>query len=171
MDFNDLIRQRESVRSFNSQKPIPKDVLLRILEAGRLAPSAANKQPWNFVVVTSPDVLKKIFLSYNRQWFHDAPCVLAVTGKKQNAWTRSDGYCSIETDLAIAMTCILLAAANEGVASCWISNFDLPLLREALDLSDDEVVYAITPLGYPKDDYKPKSGKDRKSLSELVRWL
>jgi len=84
---------------------------------------------------------------------------------------RSDGYCSIETDLAIAMTHILLAAENEGVASCWISNFDLPLLRKILNLRENERVYSMTPLGYPKADYQKKKIKERKELKDIVIWL
>lgn len=172
MEFQELLLKRESVRSYDPSKPVPTEVLHRILEAGRLAPSAANKQPWRFLVITSKELLAKIHRAYERAWFHDAPCVLVVLGKKSEAWLRGfDGYCSVETDTAIAMTAILFAAANEGVGTCWISNFNPTILREALQLTDDDVVYALTPLGYPKPDYSPKGKKERKPLHEIVQWL
>ncbi len=172
MEFSELIRRRESVRNYDPTKPVPRDMILKILEAGRLAPSAANKQPWKFVVLTSPEALEKIHRAYDKTWFHDAPCVLAVTGNRKNAWVRGiDGYCSIETDLGIAMTHIVLSAANEGVGSCWIANFNPAIVRETLQLKDDEVVYALTPLGFPKPDYTPKNKKERKPLDDIVQWL
>lgn len=172
MEFQELIRKRHSVRSYDSSKPVPKEVLEKILDAGRLAPSAANKQPWRFAVITSPEVLQKIHRAYERPWFHNAPCVLVLIGVKPEAWVRSiDGYCSVETDAAIAMTHILLAAANEGVGSCWISNFNPGIVRSALELNENEIPYALTPLGYPEPTWEPKTAKERKSLEEIVRWL
>jgi nitroreductase len=77
-------------------------VLERILEAGRFAPSAANRQPWRFLVISSPEALAKVRRCYARPWFIDAPLVLAVTGSVKDAWTRQvDGWNSLETDLAI----------------------------------------------------------------------
>ncbi|MCX7984131.1 MAG: nitroreductase family protein [Bacteroidetes bacterium] len=172
MEYRELLVKRESVRSYDPTKPVHREVIERILEAGRLAPSAANRQPWKFIVVTSKELLEKIYRAYERPWFHDAPVVLVVVGKKNEAWVRSyDGYCSVETDAAIAMTAMLYAAANEGVGSCWISNFNPSILREVLHLSDSEEVYAITPLGYPKADYTPKGMKERKPLNDVVQWM
>ncbi len=82
-----------------------------------------------------------------------------------------DGYDSIETDLSIAMTYIILAAADLGIASCWIGAFDEKELRKILKLKENEVVFAITPLGYPDENYKPKDSKDRKKLDEIIRFL
>jgi len=171
MEFQSLILSRESVRSYDSLKPVSKDTLLKIVNAGRLAPSAVNYQPWKFVIISSKEVLQKIHKCYGREWFHEAPHVLLIVGDKTRAWVRSDGYCSIETDLAIAMTHILLAAENEGIASCWISNFDLPLLRKILNLRENERVYSMTPLGYPKADYQKKKIKERKELKDIIVWL
>jgi len=171
MDFSKLVNERESVRSYDPNRPVPKNILIKILDAARIAPSAANKQPWKFIVLSSPEVLEKVRKSYVRPWFCNAPHVLAVVGNKSSAWVRSyDKYCSIETDLAIALTHIILAATNEGVATCWISNFDPHILRKALKMSDDEVVFGITPLGYPQADYKHKEKKERKNLEEVVEW-
>jgi nitroreductase len=169
MDFYELIKGRESIRNYDATRLVDGAVLDRILNAGRLAPSAANQQPWRFILVSSEDKLKKVRASYNRDWFYEAPHVLVVTGDKNKAWTRTnDGYNSIETDLAIAMSYITLAAENEGVASCWIAAFDPVLLRGALNLGGNERVFGIIPLGYPKPDFKKVGNKQRKLLDEIV---
>ena len=171
MDFRDVICGRESVRSYDPTKPVDKLVLERILEAGRVAPSAANKQPWRFVVVSSRENLLKLKKCYPRPWFQDAPHVLVVVGKVGDAWTRQDGYNSIETDLTIAMDHMILAAENEGVGSCWIAAYDPSILRFALGLGADERVYTISPLGYPRSGYKRKIRKERKELSAVVTYM
>ncbi len=172
MEFQDLIRKRESVREYDPTKPIPDEVLSRILEAGRLAPSAGNRQPWKFLVVRSKENLEKVHACYDRDWFRAAPVVLVVTGRREDAWTRRyDGYNSLETDLTIAMDHLILAAANEGVGSCWIAAFEPNILHEALDLDKAEIVFAITPLGYPGAGYQSEYTKERKSLSEIVKFL
>ena len=172
MDFSELILLRESIRDYDPSKPVAKEILMKILEAGRLSPSAANRQPWKFYVISSKDTLQKIHKCYDREWFQNAPHILVVVGNENEAWVRSsDGYCSIETDLAIAMTHILLSAENEGVAACWISHFNLNLLRRALNLLENEKVYSIMPLGYPKPGYRKKEMKDRKRLNDIAVWL
>ena len=82
MEFRDLIKTRESVRDYDPSKPVSKEVLNRILEAGRLAPSAANRQPWTFVVVSSEEKLKVVRECYPRKWFQQAPHILVVVGDK-----------------------------------------------------------------------------------------
>lgn len=172
MEFYDLIGTRESIRNYDPQKKVSGEVLGRILNAGRLAPSAVNYQPWKFKVISSPYMLEKVRACYGRSWFRDAPHILIVTGSRDKAWNRSfDGYNSIETDLAIAMTHLILAAENEGVATCWIAHYDPALLVKALDLKDNEEVFSITPLGYPKDDFRKLMKKNRKPLEEIVEFL
>lgn len=172
MDFWDLIHTRASIRSYDPHRPVEEDVLHRILEAGRLAPSAANRQPWRFVVVQSPEKLALLRHAYAKDWFYDAPQVLVVVGDKNEAWRRlQDGYSSLETDVAIAMTFMILAAANEGVATCWIAAFQPEVVREVLGLSPHEEVYALTPLGYPRPDYPGPGPKKRKDLKDVVRFV
>jgi nitroreductase len=172
MDFTELIKSRESIRSYDPTKPVPEETLRKILEAGRLALSAANRQPWKFLVISSPGMLEKVRGCYGREWFHDAPHVVAVVGLKDQAWVRSfDGYNAVETDAAIAMTHIILAAENEGVGACWIANYDPAKLREALDVSGNEEIFGITPLGYPRPDFRKSGIKKRKTPDEVVRIL
>ncbi len=172
MDFYQLIEERESVRSYDSKKPLPKEVLERILNAGRIAPSASNRQPWTFVVVSSEEMLKKVRPCYQREWFQNAPHILVIVGDKSKAWVRQkDGLNSIETDLTIAMDHIILASENEGVGTCWILAYDYEILSEALGLKENEIIFSITPLGYPEAGYKKRRNKIRKDLNEIVRFI
>ncbi len=172
MEFYNLIRTRETIRSYDPDRKIDKDVLNRILNAGRLAPSAANRQPWTFVLVSSENKLKEVKASYPRDWFQKVPHALAVVGNKSKSWVRPyDGYNSIELDVAIAMDHMVLAAENEGVATCWIIAFDYQKLAKALGLKENEVVYCITPLGYPPEDFQKHGNKRRKPLEEIVKRI
>jgi nitroreductase len=155
MEYYDLIRSRESIRNYDTNRPLTKEILEKILDAGRVAPSAANYQPWKFLVISSSSILEKVRASYNYQWFKDAPHILIVLGLKNKAWIRNyDGYNSIETDVAIAMTHLILAAENEGVGTCWIAAYNPAILKEALNLKDDQVIFGITPLGYTKPGFR-----------------
>jgi nitroreductase len=172
MEFYDLVKARESIRQYDSARPVEREKLMRILDAGRLAPSAANRQPWRFLVVSSERMLKEVRACYQRDWFSRAPHILVVTGRKDDAWVRQyDGYNSLETDLTIAMDHMILAAENEGIGACWIAAFNPEILRDALSLKHDEVVYAITPLGYPPRGFSKKGHKDRKPLGNIVFFL
>src|SRR5512145_125943 len=142
MEFAQLIIKRESIRDYDPQKPVSGGTLERILDAGRLAPSACNNQPWQFWIIESPEMLEKVRACYHKQWFKDAPHILVIVGDVDLAWNRSfDHYNSIETDLAICMTHIILAAENEGVGTCYIANFDPALLRDAIGLKPGEVIF------------------------------
>lgn len=172
MEFYELIRIRESVRDYDPQRPVAKETLEKILEAGRLAPSACNYQPWEFWLIQTPEMLEKVRACYYRPWFKEAPHILVVVGYRDKAWVRKfDGYNSLETDLGIVMTHLILAAENEGVGACYIEAYDPDMLRKALNLNDNQVVYGITPLGYPHTGTAKKGSKDRKSLAELVKYL
>ena len=172
MDYYDLVRNRESIRNYDPERPVDRETLNRILEAGRMAPSAVNFQPWKFLVITSAEMLAKVRPCYGRDWFSDAPHILVVVGYTDQAWVRKyDGYNSLETDLTIALDHMILAAEYEGVSTCWVGAYDPGLLREALGLKDNEVVYSITPLGYPKAGFSKKGIKKRKEMEEVVEFL
>jgi nitroreductase len=172
MEYSDLIRSRESVRNYDPDHPVSKEILEKILNAGRLAPSACNYQPYKILLISSSRVLEKVRASYNKEWFKDAPHVLVITGLRDKAWKRSyDGYNSIETDVAIALTHIILAAENEGVATCWIEAYNPAILNEALNIGDNQVIFGITPLGYPRPGFKKAMNKQRKSLGDIVEYL
>ncbi len=172
MDFFELIKTRESIRDFNTDAKVTKSTLLKIIDAGRIAPSASNKQPWKFIIISSDEMLDKVSQTYHREWFKNAPHILVVVGNINSSWVRkTDGYNSIETDLTIAMDHMILAAEALGVATCWIAAFDNDKLRKAMQLTDDEIIYSLTPLGYPNKGFQKKSIKTRKSINELVEFL
>lgn len=172
MTFHELIKNRESIRDYDPDHPVEPDKLDRILEAGRVAPSASNRQPWKFYLVSQPENLERIRKCYRKTWFEDAPHVLAVAGKSKSAWTRAyDGYNSLETDLTIAMDHMILAAEYEGVGTCWIAAFDPDALKNSGLFEPDETVFAITPLGYPRKGFRKRGQKIRKPLSEVVVYI
>ena len=172
MEYSDLILSRESIRNYDPGRPVSKEILEKILNAGRLAPSACNLQPFKFLVISSSNVLEKVRASYNKVWFKEAPHILVIVGLRDQAWKRSyDGYNSIETDVAIAMTHIILAAENEGVGTCWIEAYNPAILKEALNIKDRQVIFRITPLGYPKPGFKKSMNKQRKSLGDIVEFV
>ncbi len=172
MEYTELIHSRESVRNYDPDRPVAKEILEKILDAGRIALSAANRQPWKLLVISSPPLLDKVKASYKRDWLKDAPHILVVIGLKDQAWIRTyDGYNSVETDAAITMTHIILGAENEGVGTCWIAAYDPAILRDVLKPDENQVIFGITPLGYPKAGYKKTLPKIRKKLGEIVEFL
>ena len=172
MDFYDLIKKRESVRDYDSNRKIDDSVLSRILNTGRLAPSASNRQPWTFLLVSSKEKLEKVRACYQKSWFQQAPHILIILGDKTKSWVRSyDGYNSIETDSAIAMDHIILAAENEGIGACWIEDYDFKMLSDAINLKESEVIFSITPIGYQNEGYRKHGNKIRKPLEEIVKII
>ena len=166
MEFSELINSRYSVRAY---KPDPvEDVKLgRILEAARLAPTACNRQPFRVIVIPTKGREEELRRIYGRDWFTQAPLVLAVCALPAEAWVRkTDGWNAAEVDATIAMTHIVLAAAAEGLGTCWIAAFDPAAAREVLGLPARVVPSAFTPLGYAADALP---AKNRKSMGELVR--
>jgi len=165
MDFPQLIRTRYSVRAYKPD-PVPEDLLARILEAGRLAPTAANRQPFRILVLRTADRRADLERIYGRPWFVQAPLVLGVCTVPAEAWVRRDGKNYADVDASIVMDHLVLAAAAEGLGTCWVGAFDPAAAREALGLPDGVEPLAFTPVGYPAD--RPAE-KKRKPLGELVR--
>jgi nitroreductase len=165
MDFQDLIRKRYSVRAYRSD-PVEEEKLARILEAARLAPTAANRQPFRVIVITTKGREVELRRVYGREWFTQAPLILAICAVPGESWVRTcDGWNAAEVDATIAMTHIVLAAAEEGLGTCWIAAFDPQAAREVLRLPPDVVPSAFTPLGYAADSAAPKK---RRALSEVL---
>jgi nitroreductase len=166
MDFQELIRKRYSVRAYKPD-PVEEDKLARILEAARLAPTAANRQPFRVLVVQTKGREEELRRIYGRDWFTQAPLVLAVCALPAESWVRrADGWNAAEVDATIAMTHVVLAAAEEGLGTCWIAAFNPVAAREVLGLPADVIPSAFTPLGHPADS---PAQKKRKLLPELVR--
>ena len=166
MEFSELISRRYSVRSYRPD-PVPPELLDCVLEAARLAPTAANRQPFRLIVITTAGRRAELKRIYHRDWLGDAPLVVAICGVSAEAWVRGDGKNYVDVDVAIAMDYLVLAATDAGLGTCWIGAFDPQAAREVLGLPEGVEPIAFTPLGYPADTPRPK---ERKPLSDLVRY-
>lgn len=167
MDVFEVIRTRRSIRNY-LDKPVEKDKLMRVLEAARLAPSAGNRQPWDFIVVTDPKIKEKLKSAYPRDWFSSAPVIIVACASPSKAWVRKDGEEYWKMDVAIAMQNLILAAWAEDLGTCWIGAFDEHETRRILNIPQEVRVVAMTPLGYPAEEKEPVT--DRKPLSEIVHY-
>ncbi len=167
MNFYELIQSRRSVRAYKPD-PVPQEAIDRILEAVRLAPTAANRQPFVFLVIREEKTRHALKIAYNQPWFYEAPVIILACAKPGEAWRRTDGRNYADVDTTIALDHLILAATAEGLGTCWIGAFNPPALRKALNLTDDLDPIAMTPLGFPADSPKPKN---RKPLHDLVRYL
>lgn len=165
MSFLELAASRVSVRGYTSA-PLADGDVEKVLEAGRLAPSAANRQPWHFIVVREEAQRRALGEAYTKEWFLQAPVILVVCVEPGKAWKRSDGKSYADVDGAIAMDHMTLCAADLGLGTCWIGAFDAAKVRAALGLPEGVEPLAMTPLGRPADAGRPKT---RKALSEIVR--
>ena len=166
MDFSELINTRYSVRAYTPDA-VDEDKLQRLLEAARLAPTAANRQPFQLIVIHTAGREEELKRIYRKDWFVQAPLVIGICGIPAEAWVRRDGKSYMDVDVAIVMDHLILAAADLGLGTCWVGAFDPSAAREILALPDDVEPIAFTPLGYPADQPRPKK---RKTLSELVRY-
>ncbi|MBU2495845.1 MAG: nitroreductase family protein [Candidatus Omnitrophica bacterium] len=164
MNVYETIRARRSVRAYRD-KPVPPEVLTRILEAARMAPSGNNRQPWKFVVVTDIETRKKLADAANGQGFvAGAPVVIAAVGLDPGR-VMSCGIPGDPVDVAIAIDHITLAAVEEGLGTCWIGAFSQENVCRLLQIPAAFKVVELLTLGYPADSPRPKS---RKSLKEIV---
>jgi nitroreductase len=166
MEFAELIQKRYSVRAYRPD-PVEEEKLGQVLEAMRLAPTAANRQPFQFIVVHTKGRETELRRIYHRGWFVQAPLIICACGVLAQNWVRDDGKNYNDVDVAIAMDHLILAAADQGLGTCWIGAFDAAAAREVLGLPDGVEPVAFTPLGYPADQPGPK---ERKPLAELVRY-
>ncbi len=163
--FGKLVKERYSVRAYDGT-PVEESALARILEAVRLAPTAANRQAFRVVVEQTAGREAGLRRIYDRDWFVQAPLVLGVCAVPDEGWVRAnDGWSAAGVDATIAMTHLLLAATEEGLGTCWVASFDLAAAVEVLGLPDGVVPWAFTPLGHPADTRPPK---ERRPLEELV---
>lgn len=170
MNFTELAKERYSVRSFQ-QKPIEDEVLKQILEAGRLAPTAKNFQPYHVYVLKSEEARKKINDITNCAYH--APVVLMFCGVLDQAFVDPwNGHNGAEMDVSIVTTHMMLKAAELGVGSCWVCWYDSAKVKEAFQLPENEEPYCLLPLGYPAEDAAPSERHSlRKSLDEVVTEL
>lgn len=170
MTFNELVKARQSVRSFKDTPPT-KDQLVQVLKAAQNAPSAVNFQPWSFIVITDKQKLAQLHDCYHRDWFNTAPACIVAIGHHDQSWHRqSDTKDFCDVDVSIAITHLTLQATELSLGTCWVCNFDAPKVSALFQLDDKQEPIALIPIGYPTDDVKIVE-KKRKSIVEITKWI
>jgi nitroreductase len=164
MNVFEAIKKRRSVRSYQ-EKPIEEEKLLRVLEAGRLAPSAKNLQEWRYVIVRDKDLRKKVAVAANNQYFIAEAPVIIVGCATMADYVLTCGQPAHSIDLAISMDHMTLQAVEEGLGTCWIGAFKEDEVKKLLDIPSEMRVVEIMPLGYPKFIPDPRP---RKKLEEII---
>jgi len=164
MSLLDVILSRRSIRRYEN-KEIPKDVLDKIVEAGRQAPSAANRQPYRFVIVTDSEIKKELKGRFSR-FLKDAPVVIVGCANPKALLTGK--WATVDT--TIALENMALAAWSLGVGSCWIGSFNEEKTKELLKIPEDWKVVALVTFGYAAEQPKPRKKKPTNELFGLNQF-
>jgi nitroreductase len=165
-DTFEAIQARKSIRAYQD-KPVPRDALERILEAGRLAPSARNTEPWHFIVVTNPEKRKALSKGMYAKFVAGAPLVIVVCGDKKAS---SDWYA---VDASLAAENMVLTAVNEGLGTCFVGSFDEAGVKATLKVPENFEVLVMITVGYPQEKLDLSSKllklvRSRKVISEVA---
>jgi nitroreductase len=169
MDFKELSQKRYSVRKFQD-KPIDREILNAVLEAGRAAPTAANKQPQRILALTEKASLEKLDRCTPSR--NGAPAALLVCYDKDESWIRPfDSASSGAIDASIVTTALMFQAVELGLGTLWVMFFDPEKLAGEFALPDNLVPTALLILGYPAEDSAPTPmHTQRRPLDDLVTW-
>lgn len=166
MTFKELATKRFSVRKYTDE-PVSKADIEYIMDCVRLAPSACNKQPWKFLLVTSEEAKLKVRQCYERDWFKTAPVYVLCFKSLNEAWVRSEDIKDHgDIDLGIAVEHLCLAAADRGLGSCWVCNYDVEAVKRLFPVEGYEAV-AIIPIGHIAPDC-PHPEKKRKEIKDII---
>ena len=168
MDFETLVNERYTVRGYSGEK-VAKTDILKIIEAGRRAPSAKNSQPLKIYACVSDGSLKKIDeVSPCR---YGAPLAFIICASKDKAWSK-EGYSSYETDASICTTYMMLETANLGLGSVWVGMFDTDKTKEVFNIPEEFTPISMLMVGHKKEGTKPlPTHNQRKIMTELVEFL
>ncbi len=161
------IVERYSVRKY-LDKDVEEEKLREVLEAGRLAPSACNYQPWKFIVVRDKEIRKKIAEPTTWAKFIAEAPVLIVACKVRDGFLMGGWYDSAILDIGIALDHMTLQATHLGLGTCWIGDFNEKLVKELLEIPENVRIVALLTLGYPREKKIPK--KKRKPFEEVVSF-
>lgn len=165
MALLDLLTKRYSVRSYQSD-PVEEEKLKMVLEAARLAPTAANRQAFKILVIRTVGRQEELKRVYGKDWFVQPPYILGIVRVEGADWVRrSDQKAYGDVDAGIVFDHLVLQAAELGLGTCWVGAFDPAAAAEVLKLEPGWVPIAFTPLGYPADE---KGRKIRKPLEEIA---
>ncbi len=167
MDVYTSISTRKSVRAFRD-RDVPENVISRLLEAARLAPSASNRQEWRFVVVRNPETRKRLArVASGQKFVGEAPVVIACCAETDDH-VMACGQPCYPIDVAIAIDHLALCATAEGLGTCWIGAFDEGQIKEILGIPPQIRVVALLPVGYPQDLALVE--KSRLPLEKIVKY-
>jgi len=169
MEFSELVRSRYSVRTYKSD-PVDEKHLQQILTAAQMAPTAANRQPFQIIIIHTRGRENELKRIYARDWFTQAPLLICICATPQTGWVRKDGKNYAEVDAAIVMDHLILSAADLGYGTCWVAAFDAGAARQILQLPDEIEPIAFTPLGLPADTPREKKRQPLTSLIRHERW-
>jgi nitroreductase len=167
MEFYDVIEKRRSVRSYKSD-PIPQIALDHIAKALSQAPSACNKQPWNFRIVLNENIRAEICELYKADWLKEAPAIIVALGNSDSCWKRLEGTPITDIDMGIAMEHVVLAATAEKLSTCWICAYDIDAMNKALNIMKPWSVLAISPLGYSDAKIAPQNPKPISKIFQIM---
>ncbi|MCD6536803.1 MAG: nitroreductase family protein [Thaumarchaeota archaeon] len=154
----EVIYQRRSIRKYE-KKPIPEEILKAILEAGRLAPTAKNLQPWHFIVVRDHEIKRKLIFTDWNNFIEEASAVIVGCGEMDKKWA--------VVDVAIALQNMVIAAEALGLGSCWIGAFEEEEVKRVLGVPNHLKVVAMITIGYPAERPEPPP---KKKLEEIVHF-
>lgn len=177
----EVIKNRRSIRKFKDI-PVEEEKLHEILEAARVAPSGNNTQPWNFIIVKSPEMRRRLAeVSHNQMWMANAPihivCVADIRCR-----VKGDDVISLDDespllefkklirDTSIGIEHLVLEAENQGLGTCWIAWFEPREVAELLGVPVDKYVQAIIPVGYADERPQPRPRKPLESMIHQEKW-
>jgi nitroreductase len=158
VDALEAIRKRRSVREYTGE-PIPQADLETIVDAGRLAPTGHNTQPWDFIVVTDRSMINELKIASN--WMEKAGAIIAVVLDPTSRWWIEDGSAAVEN--------MLIAATALGYGSCWLEGYTLPReeeFKKLLKVPKEKRLLTLVPIGVPVS----WPTQEKKSLEEVLHW-
>jgi nitroreductase len=161
MDTYECIRTRRTTRTFLA-KDVPVEIIQRIMEAGRLAPSARNQQPWHFVAIQEKEMLKQLApLCTTGRFIEQAGCAIVMVTDPSNRWHEIDGARAVQN--------MELAGWNEGVGTCWIGSLERDKIKELLGIPQSLHLMTILPFGYPAEPHAPRR-RTKKRPEDVCHW-
>ncbi|MDU1904451.1 MAG: nitroreductase family protein [Dysgonomonas sp.] len=177
MDFLELVKNRQSTRKYDVNKPVEREKIERIIEAGRLSPSACNAQPWHFIVVDEPELKNKVadaasarLLGMNH-FTKQAQVHILIVEEKVNLSSGIGGLVKDKhfafVDIGIAAAHICLAAEAEGLGTCILGWFNESKIRKIVNVPGSKRILLDIIVGYPAEEIR---GKKRKSPDEVISY-
>jgi nitroreductase len=158
MDALEAIRKRRSIREFTGE-PVPREHLEQIVDAGRMAATGYNHQPWDFIVITRKDIIDQ--LKTAAVWIEKAGAVIAVALDPSAEYWLEDGSAAVEN--------MLIAATALGYGSCWLEGYTKPneeAFKQILNVPEEKRLLTLVPIGVPV--HWPQ--RDKKPLSDVLHW-